>query len=268
VSQVPRRSNQGFVNPQRVLEWAAIVAGFVTVRLLGRPAGWLGWLLVVFAGVLVATPVILAARREYGRERQANSGIELAIEYRTRLTVTLGDALTPIADLLGRINLADPGRRQALQAQLQQGVVDAAAALSGGQRTRATFFAVNGSQLVPQAWAGRAYPPPPQPLGGKDRAARLLQDLVVQHQRLLVADVGERNRPVRVDATDAYQAIILTAVYAGTVELGLLCVDNPESGSLDSADLDILGTLAQLLGAGLVSEAWQNHNGHSSPQRG
>ncbi len=268
MSQISRRSKQGFVTRQRVLEWAAIVAGFVTMRLLGRPANWLGWLLLVVAGVLVATPVMLAARREYGREQQASTGVELAIEYRTRLTVTLGDALTPLADLLGRINLADPSRRPAVQAQLQQGVVDSAAALCDGERTRATFFALHGDELIPQAWAGRAHPPPSQSMGGKDRSARLLQDVVVHHQRLLVADVGERNRPVRVDAPDAYRAIILAAVYAGAVELGLLCVDNPESGSLETTDLDVLGTLAQLLGAGLVSGTRENHNGHSSTQRG
>jgi hypothetical protein len=262
------RGLRGFVTAQRVVEWTAILVGFVIVRLLGRPTTWLGWFLVAGAGVLVLTPVVMGALREHLREEQATSAVELAAEYRMKLAVTLGDALTPLADLLARINLADGTRRPALQAQLQQGVVDAAAALCDGERTRATFFLLRGDNLVPEAWAGRAHPPPPQSMVGKDRSSRLLHDLVHSHGRLLVSDTTERQRPIRVDNPADYRAAVLAVVYAGNVELGLLCADVPESGLLEAADLDILATLAQLLGAGLVAPAHEDHNGHSSAQLG
>ncbi len=259
---------RGFVTAQRVVEWAAIVAGFVIVRLLGRPTTWLGWLLLVGAGLLVVTPVVMGALREHLREKQATSAVGLAAEYRMKLAVTLGDALTPLADLLGRINLADVNRRPALQAQLQQGVVDAAAGLCDGDRTRATFFVLRGDNLVPEAWAGRAHAPPVQSVAGKDRTSKSLNDLVRSHGRLLVSDVRERHPPLRVDDPADYHGAILAVVYAGNVELGVLCADTPEGGVLEAADLDILATLAQLLGAGLVSPAREDHSGHSSAQLG
>jgi hypothetical protein len=262
------RGLRGFVTAQRAVEWAAIVAGFVIVRLLGRPTNWLGWLLLVLAGVLVAAPVVLGALREYLREQQTTSAVELATAYRMKLAVTLGDALTPLADLLGRINLADTARRPALQAQLQQGVVDAASALCGGQRTRATFFVLRGDDLVPEAWAGRAHAPPSQSLAGKDRSSKLLQELVRTHGRVLVSEADERHRPIRVESPGDYQAAVLAVVYAGSLELGVLCADSPDRGVLEAADLDILATLAQLLGAGLATAAYRDPNGHSSAQRG
>ncbi len=87
----------GFVSVQRLLEWAAIVAGLVVMRVIARPSSWLGWFFLVLAGLLVAAPVIMGAFREQARERQAVSAVDLAAQYRTRLTVTLVDALTPLA---------------------------------------------------------------------------------------------------------------------------------------------------------------------------
>ena len=56
-----RQGVRGFVTGQRLLEWAAIVAGFVVVSVTARPSNWLGGLLLVLAGILVAAPVVLAA---------------------------------------------------------------------------------------------------------------------------------------------------------------------------------------------------------------
>ena len=164
----------------------------MVVRLIARPSDWLGWLLLVLAGILVTAPVMLAAFREYAREQQAAFAVELATDYRTRLTVTLVDALTPLADLVGRINLAEGEQRVALQAQLRQGVVGAAAALCRGERTRVAFFGLYGTEVRPGAWAGRAEAPPIGVVTATARSSRLIVDLVHGHGRLLVADLRER----------------------------------------------------------------------------
>jgi putative methionine-R-sulfoxide reductase with GAF domain len=251
-----RRAQRGFrafLTAQRLVEWAAIIAGFVTARLLARPTSWLGWLLLVLAGILVATPVILASFREHLRAQEAASAVDLATEYRTKLTVTLGDALTPLADLLGRINLASTDHKPALQAQLRQGAVDAVAALCGKERTRATFFVLQDAELVPEAWAGRAEAPPAQSLMAKDRSSKVFRDLVQRHGRLLVADVGDRQAPIRFGSFGGSRAVIMATVHAGNKEFGVLTADSPEPSALEAADLDLLATVAQLLGAGLAA---------------
>ncbi len=258
----------GFVSVQRLLEWAAIVAGVVVMRVIARPSSWLGWFFLVIAALLVAAPVIIGAFREHARERQAVSAVDLATQYRTRLTVTLVDALTPLADLVGRINLAEGEQRVALQAQLRQGVVGAAAALCGGDRTRAAFFVLDDSELRPEAWSGRAEGPPVGVVAASERTAKFLVNLTHEHGRVLVPDLRDRSAPIHAGPQEAARALMVAAVYAGKLEFGVLAADNPEPDSLEAPSLDILGTLAQLLGAGLAAAAHHPHNGHAAASSG
>jgi hypothetical protein len=258
----------GFMSVQRLLEWAAIVAGLVVMRVIARPSSWLGWFFLVLAALLVAAPVIMAAFREHAREQQAVTAVDLATQYRTRLTVTLVDALTPLADLVGRINLAEGEQRVALQAQLRQGVVGAAAALCGGDRTRAAFFVLNDSELRPEAWSGRAEAPPVGVVAASERTAKFLVSLVHEHGRLLVPDLSDRRAPIRAGPHETARTLMVAAVYAGKMEFGVLVADNPEPDSLEAPGLDILGTLAQLLGAGLAAAAHHPHNGHAAASSG
>jgi hypothetical protein len=252
------------VSIRRLLEWTAIVAGVVVMRIVGRPTSGLGWLYLVLAALLVAAPVILGALREHAHERQAVSAVDLAAQYRARLTVTLVDALTPLADLVGRINLAEGEQRMALQAQLRQGVVGAAAALCRADRTRAAFFVLVGTELRPEAWAGRAEAPPVGVVAAGERASKLIVNLVEEHGRLLVPDLKDRHAPIRVGAQETARAVMVAAVYAGPVEFGVLAADHPIAHSFDAADLDILGALAQLLGAGLAAAVPRPHDGHAA----
>jgi hypothetical protein len=258
----------GFMSVQRLLEWAAIVAGVVVMRVIARPSSWLGWFFLVLAALLVAAPVIMAAFREQAHERQAVSAVDLATQYRTRLTVTLVDALTPLADLVGRINLAEGEQQVALQAQLRQGVVGAAAALCGGDRTRAAFFVLHDSELRPEAWSGRAEAPALGVVAASERTSKFLVSLVQGHGRLLVSDLHDRRAPIRASPQETARALMVAAVYAGKVDFGLLAADNPEPDSLEAPNLDILGTLAQLLGAGLAAAAHHPHNGHATTSSG
>ncbi len=165
---------------------------------------------------------------------------------------------------MGRINLAEGEQRVALQAHLRQGVVGAAAALCGGDRTRAAFFVLNDGELRPEAWSGRAEAPPVGVVAASERTSTALVSLVHEHRRLLVPDLSDRRAPIRAGPQETARALMVAAVYAGRTEFGVLAADNPEPNSLEAPGLDILGTLAQLLGAGLAAAAHHPHNGHAA----
>jgi hypothetical protein len=239
----------GFVTWRRVIEWVAIVIGFVAVRFVGRPTNWLGWLMLMLAGVLIAAPVVLAAQWEYLREHEAAAANNLATVYRDRLGVTLGDAIIPLADLIRRINSNRGDERSQLRAQLEQGTVDAAAGLCGGDRTRAAFFTVADDALRPVAWSGRSEPPPPVFSGG----SRRIRDLVRHHHgRLLIRDTAGEDAPLHINPIGEYGSLILVVITTDGGD-GLLVVDAHRCGDLADNDLDLVATLGHLLSAGLTT---------------
>ena len=241
-----------FVNWRRALEWALIPLAFVIIRFVpGRPGSAGAWLVLVTAGVLFASPAILASYREYVKGRLAGSAEELAIEYRTRLGLTLGEAVIPIGDLLGRISVAPAAERSGLLGQLRQRVVDAAAALANPQRTRAVFFVLEGRTLRAAAWAGR--PDPPTAALGRSEPGAAAYELMEQHVRLLVPDIRHEDA-VDLGLGGDYATCLGVAVFAGAKNFGILALDAPDPGVLEEADADIAAALAQMLAAGLALE--------------
>ncbi|CAN5194541.1 hypothetical protein BH20ACT9_BH20ACT9_14680 [soil metagenome] len=225
------------------LEVAAVVGGYVAAALAGPAARWRLALLVAGAAC-VAVPVYLKSRRELAAQRARWSAEQLAIEYEARLAATLGDVVTPIASLLGSLGDAAPRERAIVAAQLTQAVVDAAARLCGGGRTRSVYYTLSGDALVPTAWTGRADRPTRVFRRGHDAAGDVAHGLVERRDSLLVADVG--------DQTGEYRAFLSVAVFADGRAFGLLTVDAPDAGGLDETDLMVTRALAHLLGAGLA----------------
>jgi hypothetical protein len=240
----------GFITWRRLLEWMAIVAGFVVVHFVGQPHSWIGWLMMLPAGVLVAIPVILAAQREYAREHEAASAAELAAGYRTRLGAALGDTVIPLAELIDRINSTAGEERSLLQAQLIQGVVDSAAAQCGGDGTRAALYVLNDGAMVRSAWSGRAVAPEPAFDGRPDRRMR---EIMRHRGRLLVPDLSDSSVALRMRADDPFRSALFVVVTAGGLPFGLLVVHASKAGELTEDDLELAATLAQLLGAGMAS---------------
>lgn len=254
VTRVTHRDQRGdrtFFEWRRALEWVSIPVAFIVMRFV--PDGRLrltGWLLLVVAALLFAAPAVFASYREYQKTRDVRSASDLAVEYRLRLGLTLGEAVVPIGDLLGRIVVADHAERSQLQGQLRQRVVDAAAALVGADQARATFFVLEGRTLRASAWAGRPEPPATalaRDEPGSDRAYVLMEE----RERILVPHLDDELFDPAFGGT--YQAYIGVAVYAGHRNLGILCVDAPEAGDLAESDVDIIAALAQMLGPGLAT---------------
>jgi hypothetical protein len=245
------RVGKEFLTWRRVIEWCLIPLAFILLRFVPqRPITLAQWLLLSVAALLFASPVVLSSYREYVKGQAARSAGELAVEYRLRLGLTLGEAITPMGDLLGRIAGGRRDERAVLLGQLRQRGVDATASLATPDRARAVFFLLDGKKLRPAAWAGRPEPPRAE-LAGGDPAGDAAYLLVERHDRILVRDTRD---PEAVDfgLGGDYRTYLSVAVYAGPKNFGMLSVDAPEPESLEESDLDITTALAQTLGAGLA----------------
>jgi GAF domain-containing protein len=240
-----------------VAEALAVAVGYaVTTLREGPPRGLSDWGLVLGGAVAVAVPLYVKSRRELRQDAATRSAEALAIEMDTKLHLILGDVITPIAEVVGRIHQAggEP-ERSSLRGQLKQLVVEAVAHLCGTERTRAIFFELRGRTMRPEAWTGRADPPHTvftDQFGDRRGQEALL--LVEHHDFLMVHDVDSEAVPPGVQARPGsqYRSFISIAVFCGDQDFGMLTVDAPEARAFDETDLNVMRAMAQLLGTGLV----------------
>jgi hypothetical protein len=206
-----------------------------------------GWELVVGGGGLIVVGEILSGVREFRTQRDAASMEALAVKSEADLAVTVGDAITPIAALLGRISGAHPNDRPELQSQLCQRIVDAVGEICGPTRTRAVFFGVEKDQLKARAWAGRGDEPRTVFQGPDSPAHRLLK----AHESVLVPDTNAAPAGLTIRPGADYHCFLSVAVYSTVGEFGLLSIDTVEARALDNNDIHTAKAFAQLLAAGL-----------------
>lgn len=240
-----------------VAEAAAVTLGYVVSTLRqGPPHDLSQWGLVLAGGVAVAVPLYVKSRRELRQDAAARAAEALAIETDAKLRLILGDVMTPIVEVVGRIHLAaSEADRNSLRGQLKQLVVEAVAHLAGGERTRATFFQLRGGVMRPDAWFGRADPPHTvftnRPDDRRGQEALLL---VRFHDYVMADDLDAEPLPRGVERRPGagYRSFISVAVFSDGQDLGMLTVDSPEPYAFDATDLNLMRAMAQLLGAGLA----------------
>jgi len=251
----PAASSRDRLRSYVVIEAAAVVLGYATSTLReGPPISWEDWGIVLGGAVAVAVPLYLKSRRELRQEAAARSAESLAIEMDTTLHLVLGDVMTPIAEVVGRIHLAaSDDDRISLRGQLKQLVVEAASHLCGTERTRAIFYELRGGGMRPEAWMGRSDQPNAS-FTMADQRGRDALALVREHDFVQVDDVTQDQvpEPLRARPNAGYRAFISVAVFCADKEFGMLTVDAPEPYAFDDTDLNVLRAMAQLLGAGLV----------------
>jgi GAF domain-containing protein len=240
-----------------LLEAGAVALGYaVAVLRDGAPATSGAWALVAAGAVAVAVPLWVKSRRELRQERDSRSAETLAIETDAKLRLIVGDVVTPIAEVVGRVHqTSGKGERESLRGQLKQLVVEAAANLCDGERPRAVFFQLERDEMRAAAWFGRGEPPTTVFTDGPgDRRGQEALLLVRFHDYLLVDDVraDELPRGAEPRAGASYRSFISVAVFCGEQNLGMLSVDAPEPHAFDETDLNVMRAMAQLLGAGLV----------------
>jgi GAF domain-containing protein len=238
-----------------IAEALAIALGYAVTTLQdGPPATPARWALVAAGGLAVAIPLWIKSRRELRQEAETLSAEALAIESDTKLRLVVGDVVTPIAEVVGRVHQA-VAERESLRGQLKQLIVEAAANLCDGERVRATFFELRGGAMRATAWFGRADPPTTvftdEPDDRRGQEALLL---VRFHDYLLVDDVRAEALPRGAEARPgaSYRSFISVAVFCGEQSFGMLSVDAPEPRAFDETDLNVMRAMAQMLGAGLV----------------
>jgi hypothetical protein len=239
------------------LEAFAVALGYVVAVLWdGLPTTPSRWALVVAGAVAVAIPLWIKSRRELRQEAETRSAETVAIEADTKLRLVVGDVVTPIAEVVGKVHqAADETERGVLRGMLKQLIVEAAANLCDGERARATFFELDGGAMRATAWFGRGDQPETVFTDAPDdRRGQEALLLVRFHDFLLVDDVRAETLPrgaePRPGAT--YRSFISVAVFCGEENLGMLSVDAPEPYAFDETDLNVMRAMAQLLGAGLV----------------
>ncbi len=249
----PDSEQSRFVTPRRVGRW--LLAGGVVVLptvigLTGRRATGLQWLMVAASGAIAIALAVIASRSEFDRRLEAAAATELAVDLEWRLQVALGDAVTPIGNLVGRIAV-EHENREALKGQLRQNIVDAAAQLCGPERTRAALFELADAVMRLTAWTGRAEEPR-EVFARGDPNGDTAHALVAARDYVFVEDVQAPPSDVNIRPEAGYRTFLAVAVYAADKNFGMLTVDAPEPGTLDSGDVDVARALAQLLGAGLA----------------
>jgi hypothetical protein len=239
-----------------LVEATAVALGYgVAVLRDGAPVTGGGWALVAAGAVAVAVPLWVKSRRELRQEMEARSAESLAIEADARLRLVVGDVVTPIAEVVGRVHQTSGKERESLRGQLKQLVVEAAASLCDGERARAVFFQLERGEMRAAAWFGRGDPPTTVFTDDPDdRRGQEALLLVRFHDYLLVDDVraGELPRGAEPRPGAGYRSFISVSVFCGEQNLGMLSVDAPEARAFDETDLNVMRAMAQLLGAGLV----------------
>jgi GAF domain len=241
-------------------EAIAVALGYLAATLRDRPpTGPGGWALVLAGAVAVGVPLWIKSRRELRQEAETRSVELLAIEADAKLRLVVGDVVTPIAEAVGRVHQAGAGLEQeSLRGQLKQLIVEAAANLCDGERARATFFELHDGVMRAAAWFGRGDPPTTVFTDDpEDRRGQEALLLVRFHDWLLVDDVRAEPLPRGAEARPGatYRAFISVAVFCGERNFGMLTVDAPEPAAFDETDLNVMRSMAQLLGAGLVDRA-------------
>jgi hypothetical protein len=274
------------------------VGAFVFGVLAGE--GGKGHLRNIFLGVVcVAIPVIVTAisrfvanrllrteveAREHAveereqallsKEEAERQTTEVQITAEARLIFALRARLSPVLYCLGKIAAAASGTQVApLIGSLTQAIVSAAIEhRDPAEPRRSVFFAAKGDLMECVSYAGYEGQQdaaltvfrnsPEDPVG--QRMFRLLRE----REALLIPDVDAADLPVKFPSRRSYQTIIATAVMAGDSPYGILTIDAPQAESLSQPDLEIMKTLANLLGVGLAMAAQGNRLAVQIPAQG
>lgn len=202
----------------------------------------------------------IADRQRALESKQAaeEEAAEVRIEAEAQLIFDLRARLSSILYCLGKIAARPPEEQLGeLVGVLTHAVVAAAVVYRGSAPARRSiFFRIYDGRMECADYAG------PEGLVEAPRTAFMRNSdnplgsymfrLLDEGRAVLVPDVGGPDVPVRFPHDRSYQTAIAAAVGAGDIAYGILTLDAPEAGSLGPSDLEIIKTLASLLGVGLA----------------
>jgi hypothetical protein len=177
---------------------------------------------------------------------------------------TLRSRLSPVLYCLGKIATGSQGVLEGpLIGSLTQAIVSAAIEQRNFEETRrSVFYVVKGDRMECLNYAGYE--------GQQDSGRTIFRNspddpvgeymfrLLGEGAALLIRDVSVADLPVRFPSRRNFQTIIVIAVMAGESMYGILTLDAQQADSLGPPDLDIMKTLASLLGVGLALGGYDN----------
>lgn len=209
-------------------------------------------------GIARERAVAAPERASLSREEAEWQAAQVQIIAETRAVTELRARLSPVLFCLGKIAAASPGTVETpLIGSLTQATVAAAVEYrEHDEFRRSVFFAVKGDVMECACYAGYE---------GKQDAGRTIFSnspddplgqymfrLLGEREALLIQDVEAADLPVSFPRRRSYQTIIAAAVMAGESPAGILTLDALQADSLHQPDLEIMKTLASLLGVGLA----------------
>lgn len=200
-----------------------------------------------------------------GRERALESkqqaereAARIQVEAEARLIFALRARLSSILYLLGTMAKQRPNADMGeLLGRLTQAVLAAAVAHpDSASSRRSIFFKAAGDKMECASYAGpEGHTEATRTMfarGSNDPLGAYMFRILDEGRAVLVPDVGAPDVSVRFPQDRSYQAAIAAAVVAGDNRYGILTLDAAEANTLGTTDLEIIKTLASLLGVGLA----------------
>jgi hypothetical protein len=244
----------------RAWPWVAVALVFVVLSpvasLLTRDATGrtsLAW--VAVQALATAAAFLIPQVRQIRAEQRQATAEEREFDTRVEVELAFNDALEPVVRLLGEL-AQETGRdqRERLRAQAVPLVLTTTAQLTGQDRVRACWFALDPGppeRLVPQESLGRTGPVTTVFARGTPAGAAAL-DLVTANSQLLVADLPADQPDLwRLDDTAACRSLVAVAVTVGNVAHGMITLDALEPDGFDDDDVALVRLMAGLLGTAL-----------------
>jgi transcriptional regulator with GAF, ATPase, and Fis domain len=227
------------------------VASILTRDATGRAS--VGWI-VVQALATAAAFLIPQVRQIRSEQRQAKAE-EREFDTRVEVELAFNDALEPVVRLLGElVQETEHVQRERLRAQMVPLVLTTTAQLTGQDRVRACWFALDPGppeRLEPEESLGRAGPVTTVFTRGTPGGDAAL-DLVTASAQVVLEDrPADQPDLWRLDGTAAYRSLVVVAVTVGNVAHGMITLDALEPDSFDDDDVALVRLMAGLLGAAM-----------------
>ena len=250
----------GRTTEPRAWPWVAVALVFVVLSpvasLLTRDAtgrASVAWI-VVQALATAAAFLIPQVRQIRSEQRQAKAE-EREFDTRVEVELAFNDALEPVVRLLGELaQETDRVRRESRRAQAVPLVLTTTAQLTGQDRVRACWFALEPGppqRLLPQESLGRAGAVTTVFARGTPAGDAAL-DLVTANRQLVVGDLSTGQPDLwRLDDTAACRSLVVVAVAVGNVAHGMITLDALEPDSFDDDDVALVRLMAGLLGTAM-----------------
>lgn len=210
-------------------------------------------LYLTLGAVCVALPIISGGINQRRATRAERLAEQIEAEAEADMLVTLGSAFSPALHYLGRIaTTSQRSTRRELGGHLAHAVVEAAVGLCGARQARSIFFRKRGNEMECECYAGRSEPSRTVFSDKASDPAGQEAFKVVHEANAIQYDDVEKVAPTGFPGSRSYRTFISVAVVAGDTGYGMLTVDAPEPNSFGEQDLEVMKTLANLLGVGLA----------------